>query len=257
MSWKNDWPIIGTLSDASDCGEPVLEYEKPDVGNVKWKVCKPQTSDDFTSKTLGLQWQWNANPAKNWYTLTGKNLILNAIYKDQTTPYGDVPNLLLQKWQAPEFTCITELDLENLSENDEAGVISMGMSYCLLTLKKQGGVITPCFIKGEQKYGKILPDHTEETKKELPSLAPQNKNIVFIKYTVKRIGTRNLSDTEKNFPLETVEISYSTDNTNFIIAGVMEAVSGRWVGVKNGVFCVASRKDSKGYLTVNSVVYDI
>jgi beta-xylosidase len=257
MRWENDWPVIGIPKDENGYGEPVLEYEKPDVGGVKWEICNPQTSDDFTAKTLGLQWQWNANPCDNWYTLTGKALILNAVKKDKATPYGDVPNLLLQKWQAPEFTCITELNLENLTENDEAGVISMGMSYCLLTLKKQGENIAPCFITGVQKYGKILPDHTEETINELPIFKTPQTNTVFIKYTVTRTGTRDLSDTEKNFPLETVEISYSTDNKTYMVAGVMDAVPGRWVGVKNGVFCVSSENESKGYLTVNSVMYNI
>jgi beta-xylosidase len=224
MSWKNDWPIIGMPKGDNDYGEPVLKYKKPNIGNIRWKICEPETSDDFTVQTLGLQWQWNANPQKDWYKLTGKNLRLNAIYKNlvrEDTPYGDIPNLLLQKWHAPEFTCITKLDLSNLNENDEAGVISMGMSYCLLTFKKENEILTPCFITGIQKYGRILTDHTEENLKELPRLAAQDGKNMFVKYIVTRTGTRDLSDTEKNFPVETVEISYSIDGTNYIKAGEM------------------------------------
>jgi hypothetical protein len=83
---------------------------------------------------------------------------------------------------------------------------------------------------------------------------------VLIKYTVTRTGTQDLSDTEKNFPLETVEISYSTDNTNFIKAGEMTAIPGRWVGVKNGVFCTNSNTEdiqSKGYATIDYVIYSV
>jgi beta-xylosidase len=259
MSWKNDWPIIGMPKGDNNYGEPVLKYKKPNIGNIRWKICEPETSDDFTVQTLGLQWQWNANPQKDWYKLTGKNLRLNAIYKNlvrEDTPYGDIPNLLLQKWHAPEFTCITKLDLSNLNENDEAGVISMGMSYCLLTFKKENEILTPCFITGIQKYGRILTDHTEENLKELPRLAAQDGKNMFVKYIVTRTGTRDLSDTEKNFPVETVEISYSIDGTNYIKAGEMESVPGRWVGVKNGVFCVSLNKQSNGYATIDYVDYE-
>ncbi|RAZ95637.1 glycoside hydrolase, partial [Klebsiella oxytoca] len=117
-------------------------------------MCEPETSDDFKGNQLGLQWQWNANPQKDWYELTGDNLKLNAVHK--VTVYGDMPNLLLQKWPAPEFTCITKLDLSHLADGEEAGVISMGMRYGLLSFRRDNGKLLPRFIKGEQKYGKVL-----------------------------------------------------------------------------------------------------
>jgi beta-xylosidase len=259
MSWKNDWPIIGVAKAGNDYGEPVLEYQKPDVGETYTQSCTPDTSDYFTSKTLGYQWQWNANPEKDWYKLTGDTLILNTIFKENTTPYGDCPNLLLQKWPAPEFTCTTKLDLSNLTEGDEAGVISMGMSYCLLTFRKHNGELVPYFVTGKQKYGKILPDHTDETQKELPKLDlnTDGKNQIFVKYKVTRTGIQDLNEKEKNFPLETVEISYSLDDINYTKAGEMAEVPGRWVGVKNGVFGVSSHKNSKGYASIDYVDYKI
>ena len=96
------------------------------MGAVNAEIYEPDTSDDFTGNRLGLQWQWNANPEEKWYELTGSSLKLNAVYKD--TVYGDMPNLLLQKWPAPEFRCVTKLDLSHLDDGDEAGVISMGTS---------------------------------------------------------------------------------------------------------------------------------
>lgn len=66
------------------------------------------TSDDFTSDKLGMQWQWNANPQKDWYELTGSKLKLNALDTVPLRPVSDYRNLLLQKWPAPEFTCVTK-----------------------------------------------------------------------------------------------------------------------------------------------------
>jgi hypothetical protein len=114
-------------------------------------------------------------------------------------------------------------------------------------------------VIGKQKYGKIFPDHTDETPKELSKLESdvKGKKQIFVKYTVTRTGTQDLNGNEKNFPLETVEISYSLDDLHYIKAGEMEAVPGRWVGVKNGLFCASSQKNSKGYARIDYVQYKI
>ena len=254
MSWKEDWPIIGVAKEGNDYGEPVTEYRKPNVGTVNTEICEPAASDDFTGSQLGLQWQWNANPEKRWFELTGNSIKLNAVSRN--TVYGDIPNLLLQKWPAPEFSCVTKLDLSHLGEGDEAGVISMGISYGLLTFKKNGNQLAPCFITGVQKYGKILPDLTEETEYPLPAMAFDAAKEIYVRYTVKRTGTRDLNANEKDFPLELVTMEYSTDGSNYQTAGKMTAMPGRWVGVKNGVFCTSAEEGSKGYAVVHSVIYE-
>ena len=262
MHWHEDWPIIGIAKDNEDkscldCGEPVMEYKKPDVGGTAAEVCEPDTSDDFTGRQLGLQWQWNANPQKEWYQLTGNGLKLHAVRR--TTAYGDMPNLLLQKWPAPEFSCVTKLNLSQLADGEEAGVISMGMQYGLLTFRKNGGQLLPRFIKGEQKFGKILVETTEESVQELPGIDWKQAGEIYVKYTVERTGTQDLNSREKGFPLELVTLAYSTDGNSYSKAGEMNAVPGRWVGVKNGVFCCRAasedRQDS-GYAVVDYVRYE-
>ncbi len=254
MSWHEDWPVIGIAKEGNDYGEPVMEYRKPDVGGVKCCVCEPETSDDFKGNQLGLQWQWNANPQKDWYELTGDNLKLNAVHK--VTVYGDMPNLLLQKWPAPEFTCLTKLDLSHLAEGDEAGVISMGVSYGLVTFEKNGDRLVPSFVTGEQKYGKILPETTVETRHALAELDWSQAKELHVRYTVKRAGTQDLSSSEKGFPLELVTFEYSTDGAVYQKAGEMHAVPGRWVGVKNGVFCASRNTAGKGYAIAVDVQYE-
>ncbi len=254
MSWKEDWPVIGVAKEGNDYGEPVMEYRKPTVGAGSNEICEPETSDGFTGNKLGLQWQWNANPEKNWYELTGNSLKLNAVFKE--TVYGDMPNLLLQKWPAPEFSCVTKLDLSNLEDREEAGVISMGTSYGLLTFRREGDSLVPYYVDGVQKYGKILPDTTEETEKLLPAVSFDKAKELYIKYTVKQNGTRDLNANEKGFPLELVTLEYGTDGSSYQKAGEMTAMPGRWVGVKNGVFCASPEKESRGYAIVESVTYE-
>ncbi len=253
MSWQEDWPIIGIAKEGNDYGEPVMEYKKPNVGKSYTELCEPSTSDNFTDNTLGWQWQWNANPQKGWHNLKDNSLLLHAVHKN--TVYGDMPNLLLQKWPAPDFTCITKLDLSQLAEKDEAGVISMGVKYGLITFRQQSDKLIPYYISGEQKYGKILPDTTEEAEQALPEITLAQAKEIYVKYTVKQIGKQNLNNNEKNFPLDHVTIEYSTDGNSYQMAGEMNAVPGRWVGVKNGVFCASENKESNGYAIINYVEY--
>lgn len=279
MSWKEDWPVIGIAEPGAEWGEPVLQYRKPDVGAAadRTAVCEPDTSDDFTGSTLGLQWQWNANPGEGWYRLTGDGLRLYAVQEEAGLAYGDYPNLLLQKWPAPEFSCVTRMELSGLCEGDEAGVISMGMEYGALVFAKAGTGFSVHFVTGKQQYGRILAERTAETRAAVgfvgaesftgagngPEAADRgNTAEVLVRYTVKRVGTQDLSASEKGFPLETVLLEYSTDGVSFVKAGELTAVPGRWVGVKNGVFCgrksfVADRGAEKriGFLEVKSVIY--
>ena len=259
MSWKEDWPIIGIAKDGNDYGEPVLTYRKPNVGEAAKEavICEPDDSDDFAKKTLGLQWQWNANPKEDWYNITPEGLCLNAVKQEEKIKHGDYPNLLLQKWPAPEFICDTTLSLSGLKANEEAGVISMGVKYALLSFaRNEEGMVEASFINGEQKYGKILVESTEETSTQLGRLVfADDSETVTVRMSVHRVGTQNLSEKEKNFPLEEVVFEYSTNGTDYKKAGSYMAAAGRWVGVKSGVYCAANHNEKAGSCLVKKTVY--
>ena len=259
MSWKEDWPIIGIAKDGNDYGEPVLTYRKPNVGEAakEAEICEPDASDDFTKNTLGLQWQWNANPKEDWYNITSEGLCLNAVKQEEKIKHGDYPNLLLQKWPAPEFICDTILSLAELKANEEAGVISMGVKYALLSFaRNEEGMVEASFINGEQKYGKILVESTEETSTSLGTLAfADDSETITVRMSVQRVGTQDLSEKEKNFTLEEVVFEYSTNGTDYKKAGSYMAAAGRWVGVKSGVYCAAHHSEAVGSCLVKKTVY--
>lgn len=260
MSWKEDWPIIGIAKDGNYYGEPVLTYRKPNVGEAAKEavICEPDASDDFSKKTLGLQWQWNANPKEDWYKLTSEGLCLKAVKQEEKIKHGDYPNLLLQKWPAPEFICDTTLSLSGLKANEEAGVISMGVKYALLSFaRNEEGMVEASFINGEQKYGKILVESTEETSTSLGALVfADDSETITVRMSVHRVGTQDLSEKEKNFPLEEVVFEYSTNGTDYKKAGSYMAAAGRWVGVKSGVYCAAHHSEAVGSCLVKKTVYE-
>lgn len=252
MHWENDWPVIGVSKQGNDYGEPVSTYKKPDVGNVRWEKCEPDTSDDFKGDKLGLQWQWNANYKDEWYELTGEGLILKALKKE--TVYGDTPSLLLQKWPAPEFNCVTKIDLSNLSEGDEAGIISMGTDYGVVSFAKRKDRIEVKSILGHQNFGSILVEKTDEKERKVTDLSADLKTV-YAKYEVEITGRRTAANVE--FPQETVKMYISQDGKEYSEALSMVSEPGRWVGTKNGVFCLSEKEASEGFAIVSSVTYNI
>ena len=62
--WSNNWPIWG-LSNAP--GRVPTTATVPIAGAPAYSI---PTSDDFSSPTLGPQWQWNHNPDNTRWSLT-------------------------------------------------------------------------------------------------------------------------------------------------------------------------------------------
>lgn len=102
----------------------------------------PQESDEFNSDTLGLQWQWQANPKVTWSALLRDKGFLRLFA--YPLPKGavnlwPVPNLLLQKLPAPHFTATTKVKLSiewDVWQSKKAGLLVMGNDYSYLNIGK-------------------------------------------------------------------------------------------------------------------------
>ena len=67
VTWVDDWPVMGVRKDGASAGEPVLSHAKP--SGARPPIATPQTSDEFETPKLGLQWQWHANHEARWFSL--------------------------------------------------------------------------------------------------------------------------------------------------------------------------------------------
>lgn len=231
MHWENDWPVIG-VNEKDGCGEPVMRHKKPSVAAV-CPADAPDDSDFFEGESLGLQWQWNANYRKEWYSLEGKGITLYAQSADEKTQLCDIGNLLVQKWPAPEF-CITAcLHLEKMQEGDAAGMVSLGGHYTSLMFKKEGGS-----LRLQQRTGNWTKD--DEIRTEL-GLA--TAHTVYVRMKVEKALYVSF------------ELSY--DGENFEKVGqTEEAAPGRWVGVKAGLTAISEGKASGGSMTADYFVFE-
>jgi len=139
MHWDKDWPIIGIDKDANGIGEPVDTYRKPNVGKV-YPIQTPQDSDEFNENTLGPQWQWDANQKNNYCLPAGKNYgflrLFNIPFYDSMINFWKVPNILTQKFPAPNFTAKAKLTFTPRVDDEETGLIVTGIDYAYISLKK-------------------------------------------------------------------------------------------------------------------------
>ncbi|MDB4916680.1 MAG: Xylan 1,4-beta-xylosidase [Gemmatimonadetes bacterium] len=153
FSWReNNEPAASRVVSA---GEPVKEWAKPNVGR-SYPVRVPQTSDEFASGTLGLQWQWHANPREAWYSLAAAPGMLRLNAVQTLTQNGNlwfVPNLLLQKFPAPSFTATTKIVFHPQLVGEKSGLVVMGRTWGFIALTKtaaglQVGMYTGTYGRG-------------------------------------------------------------------------------------------------------------
>lgn len=241
VKWVNDWPIIGEqISD--DAGQPVMAHKKPDIGEAGRRafesykkqhgladIYAPALSDDFTGEKLGLQWQWNANHSDDWYELTGHGIKLMALDKAVDTSIADVPNLLLQKWAAPQFSAVTEMSADSFDEGDIAGMVSLGVEYGAVALRLRNGEKEVAAISGTQTF-KNEKAYSDDKITVLEKL-DRNADKIFFRNRVE-----SLPMIEKDVTRNRIYLDYSVDGVNYKNVLSYEAAAGRWVGVKNGIF---------------------
>ena len=218
MSWKNDWPVMGIDLDGDGIGEPVSSYKKPDL--PKGKVMTPSESDEFNEPSLGLQWQWHANPKITWGFPTGHMGFyrLNCIPKSNDyVNLWETPNLLLQKFPAEEFMVTTKFTFNNHFDGEEIGFVVMGENYQFISLKQINEKLKIRVVR----CGNARKNGAE---KELFEHGFKEKTVYF-RLKVKAGAV--------------CSFSYSADGEKFTEAGDnFNAVPGRWIGAKVGFFAL-------------------
>jgi beta-xylosidase len=215
--WHDDWPLIGTgVATGAEKGEPVSTYKKPDL--PVQPVATPATSDSFDSPALGVQWQWQANPRADWFSLSARPGFLRLFAQPEPKPGNlyDAPFLLMQKFPAPEFTVTTRIELEPSADGDSAGLIVFGYDYAWIGLRR---------IKSQASV--VLGVRHEAAKggaEKLIVIQPTTAVPRYVRVTVRE-GAR-------------CNFSFSVDGKNFSPIGEegFTATVDRWVGAKVGLF---------------------
>ncbi len=230
VEWVDGWPVMG-VAQRDYCGEPALKYTKPNIKG-KHSVATPQDSDEFNTPNLGLQWSWHANPQQTWgyASAMGYYRMYGQDYSDNYTNFWDIPNLLLQKFPAEEFSATMKAKFTLRNKDDVAGLIVMGWDYARLTLVNTGEGYELQLITchdAEQKSREQVESVVELSDIEVKELfnyqTPVPQVDLYLRVSVKR-GAK-------------CQFLYSLDGVTYKTIGQeFAARQGKWIGAKMGMF---------------------
>ena len=235
MRWVNDWPVIGVDKDGDGCGEPVLTYQKPNVGKT-YPIATPQENDEFNGFTLSPQWQWQANINEKWAYHAGDKGFLRLYSYPVTDDYKnlwEVANLLLQKTPAPNFCATMKLTFTPTAKDkgERTGLVVMGRDYAGLILEN-----TPDGLVLSQ----LECNKADERKPErVNATTSMRGNAIYLKACFSsKAGKQTKGGERDTDQIVNCEFSYSLDGKDFIKQGVpFQVREGKWIGAKVGTFC--------------------
>lgn len=244
MKWVNDWPVIGVDRDGDGCGDPVSRYRKPRTDKT-YPIETPVESDEFDTRKLGLQWEWHANyqDVFGFTTNMGYARIYGHELSSHFKNFWEVPNLLMQKFPAEEFTATAKLKVSAEDDGQLSGLIVMGWDYSWIGVEKQGEkFLLKQAICKDAEQGNLEQVSTlavlEPSKKFEAGLFPNFEREIYIRV---RVGKEAYC-----------RFSYSLDGKKFTEAGTLfKARQGKWIGAKVGMFSVTPHGKERGWVDVD------
>ena len=215
VEWKAGFPVIGDDPDSDGTGEPVNRFRKPNVGgNIP--PSKIQDSDEFSGTTIAPQWQWHANPAGAWAFPFAAHGVLKMFSVQMPENYRnlwDLPNLLLQKLPAEEFTATAKVRLASRFEGERFGLVVMGLDYSWLAVENKGGKL---YISQSTSI-----DADKGNAESSSGSTPVTSNQFHLRVSVRKNAM--------------CTFHFSEDGTNYKQIGTaFKAREGRWIGAKVG-----------------------
>jgi beta-xylosidase len=255
--WENGWPVIGIDDDNDGIGNPVSSYHYPHPPELK----QVQTSDDFNSGTLGLQWQWVANPKDNWYELKDGNLLLPAIYS-ANDPLFETPHVLTQMFPDFSFTATTKMALSD-AENVRGGLASFGRKTFdigieqlekafRISVRFNNDILVSAFTQKSDNIWLRL-----KTTGEMPKPLERRESNRIDAEVIERENLQpyEYEDLERwRNGLITGQFSYSFDGEIFTDLGEpFEVRSGRWTGARIGLYSLKTRAEGNGHVAFDYI----
>ncbi|MBN1559067.1 family 43 glycosylhydrolase [candidate division KSB1 bacterium] len=232
VTWQDGWPVMGIDGDGDGTGEPVRHYTKPAIGKAV-PIAIPQTSDEFESDELGLQWQWHANPKSEWHNVQDGALLLHSQpMPAEAINLWPVPNLLLLKFPAPNFSATIKITFVPNSDGEKSGLIIMGLDYAYLAVEKTAN--------GLALVQAVCHNADEGAAEQLHQRLPIESSTVYLKVDVTQPGVCSFS-----FSLDGKESQPFGEE--------FPAQPGKWIGAKVGLFAVHRAGEQGGHAVIDYV----
>jgi beta-xylosidase len=203
VTWVDGWPMVGVD------GHAVVTHKKPDVGG-SYPVKVLPTSDEFDTKTLGMQWGWNHDPEPTKWSLTEKPGYLRLETAEVVDSLQKARNTLTQRMFAYYSDTLasiatTKMDFGTMGEGDIAGLAIFQDPYAYLGIKKANG----------QNYVIMVNNG-----KTIDSSAIKGSTIIYLRASaIYGSGAAHYFDGKAAPGTGIASFSYSLDNESFVEVG--------------------------------------
>ena len=264
VKWVDNWPVMGEKQGVTAygkkekySGQPVLTYKKPDVG-ATYPVCNPVESDEFSSTTLGKQWQWNSNYDQT-FGMPSPYGFFRLYCHRQSAEYKNMweaGGILLQKTPADNFTATAKVTMTAKDAGQYGGITVFGMDYSSLVLRRVGDEFQLQQItcknadKGKTEELKLIAT-LKPTSVDKNPYQPAIHRDLYLRLNVQYIGGKSSDGTNKHEAH--VTFAYSEDGKTFKPCGdtfVMR--QGKWIGAKVGLIAAEETgKKVRGWLDID------
>lgn len=240
VTWKDNWPVMGKVPSKGYCGEPYETYKMPKAASHV--NMNPVESDEFNKPKLGLQWQWHAN-YQQWFGMpTSMGVMRIYTYKSNATIWN-VPNLLLQKTPADNFTATAKLQLTAKDQGQMGGIIMMGLDYSALVVKRVGNE-----FELQQITCHMADKKGEEEVKVLATLKPTSVDKIDYQPAIhESVYMRMVVKAGK------MQFFFSKDGKKYEQVGDEFTIrEGKWIGAKIGMVAKEpGGKANRGWIDVD------
>ena len=244
VDWTTGWPVMGRK------GEPVATYKKPKASSTV--VVNPVESDEFNAPTIGRQWQWQANYDEKFGVPTAFGTMRIYTHKLDTDwkNLWPVPNMLLQKTPADEFTVTAKLRFTSKADGQMGGIIMMGHNYQALVVRREGKEFKLLILTCQDA------DRGKAQQEELvATLKPTAEDKIDYKpgihediYLRLQVSNAEAGVAHGGKPL--VSFAWSQNGKKFTPCGSQyEMKQGKWIGAKFGFVAVDTNpKTDRGWI---------
>ena len=244
VDWSTGWPVMGRK------GEPVATYKKPKTSSRV--VVNPVESDEFNAPTIGRQWQWQANYDEKFGVPTafGTMRIYTHKLDSDWKNLWLVPNMLLQKTPADEFTVTAKLRFTSKADGQMGGIIMMGHNYQALVVRREGKefklLILTCqdADRGKAQQEEVVATLKPTAEDKIDYKPGIHEDI----YLQLRVSNAEAGVAHGGKPQ--VSFAWSQNGKKFTPCGSQyEMKQGKWIGAKFGFVAVDTNpKTDRGWI---------
>lgn len=163
ITWNSDgWPVAG-YDDIKKAGSMLWENIKKPISNSEIK--RPQTSDEFDSNELGLQWMWNCQPRNDYWSLTEREgfLRLKAFMPVKSDSLDRAGNSLIQRMYRTDGNVVkTKMDISHMEDGEFAGLLYiMGSTTAGIGVNQANGIRQIRYKGKSDSLGEEIPSDVQ------------------------------------------------------------------------------------------------